>query len=235
MNHADLTNCDLKKAKLIQSDLIAVDLSTCKIDEKTDFSAAKYDETTKLPQEFPQWRQLHWRGTGPDPYREMLDALLASPQEIEFEDFLQYMQWNFDFSKVQKAISMMKKEKFQLFAEVNSENVVAVIKSETDPDLVYASLLDHDGVFSCCTQNLKVCGGLKGALCKHHLLMLMGLVKYKELNANVATRWALKTLGATQKLNKDAATHVFIKYKGAEAGEIDWRPIETIPEDYYSF
>ena len=26
---------------------------------------------------------------------------------------------------------------------------------------------------------------------------------------------------------------VFIK--GAEAGEIDWRPLETVPEDYYAF
>jgi hypothetical protein len=27
----------------------------------------------------------------------------------------------------------------------------------------------------------------------------------------------------------------FIRYKGAEAGEVDWRPTETIPEDYYAF
>ena len=27
---------------------------------------------------------------------------------------------------------------------------------------------------------------------------------------------------------------IFLRYKGAEAGEIDWRPTETIPEDYYS-
>lgn len=234
LNNANLTNCDLKMAKLVQCSLHGVDLSTCKIDAKTNLAAAKYDETTKLPQEFPQWRQLFWRGSGPDPYREKLASMLESPVEIEFEDFLQYMQWNFDFSRVDKAISMMKKEKFQLFAEVTSENVVAVIKSQTDPDLVYASLLDKNGMFSCCTQNLKVCGGLKGSLCKHHLVMLMGLVKYKELNANVATKWALSTIDKSQKLNKDAATQVFIKYKGAEAGEIDWRPIETIPEDYYT-
>ncbi len=235
LKQADLTNCDLRKARLVQSLLMGVDLSTCKIDEKTNFSAAKYDETTKLPQEFPQWRQLIWRGRGSDPYREMIDALLSSPVEVKFEDFLQYLQLNFDFSKVQKAISMMKKEKFQLFAEVSNDSVVAVIKSQTDPDLVYASLLDKDGVFSCCTQNLKVCGGLKGSMCKHHLVMLMGLVKHKELNANVATQWALNTIGQSQKLNKDIATQVFIKYKGVQVGEIDWRPIETIPEDYYSF
>ena len=24
----------------------------------------------------------------------------------------------------------------------------------------------------------------------------------------------------------------FVRYKGAEAGELDWRPTETIPEDF---
>ena len=28
---------------------------------------------------------------------------------------------------------------------------------------------------------------------------------------------------------------VFLRYKAAEAGEIDWRPTETIPEDFYTF
>jgi hypothetical protein len=27
----------------------------------------------------------------------------------------------------------------------------------------------------------------------------------------------------------------FLRYKGAEAGEIDWRPTETMPEDYYAY
>jgi len=30
-------------------------------------------------------------------------------------------------------------------------------------------------------------------------------------------------------------SQTFLKYKGAEAGEIDWRPTETVPEDYYAF
>jgi hypothetical protein len=25
-----------------------------------------------------------------------------------------------------------------------------------------------------------------------------------------------------------------VRYKGAEAGEMDWRPTETIPEDFYA-
>lgn len=116
--HAILTNCDLSKAKLKQALLYGVDLSTCKIDLKTDFCAAKYDETTKLPADFPQWRQLIWRGSGPDPYKAMIDALLASSTEIQFEDFLQYLHLNFDSSKLQKAVSMLKKERFSFFRKL---------------------------------------------------------------------------------------------------------------------
>jgi len=29
-------------------------------------------------------------------------------------------------------------------------------------------------------------------------------------------------------------TTTFLRHKGAEEGEVDWRPIETIPEDYYT-
>jgi hypothetical protein len=35
-------------------------------------------------------------------------------------------------------------------------------------------------------------------------------------------------------LDKDVMTATFLRHKGAEAGEIDWRPTETIPEDYYA-
>jgi len=33
-------------------------------------------------------------------------------------------------------------------------------------------------------------------------------------------------------LDKDLMSATFLRYKGAEAGEADWRPTETIPEDY---
>jgi hypothetical protein len=36
------------------------------------------------------------------------------------------------------------------------------------------------------------------------------------------------------KPDKDVVTATFLKYKGVEAGEIDWRPTETIPEDFYA-
>ena len=36
-------------------------------------------------------------------------------------------------------------------------------------------------------------------------------------------------------LDHELMSEVLLRYKGAEAGELDWRPSETVPEDYYLF
>ncbi|MCI0704901.1 MAG: hypothetical protein L0241_27900 [Planctomycetia bacterium] len=36
------------------------------------------------------------------------------------------------------------------------------------------------------------------------------------------------------KPDKEVVTATFLKYKSVEAGEIDWRPTETVPEDFYA-
>jgi hypothetical protein len=35
-------------------------------------------------------------------------------------------------------------------------------------------------------------------------------------------------------MDRDNLATIFLKYKSAEAGEVDWRPTETIPEDFYA-
>jgi hypothetical protein len=35
-------------------------------------------------------------------------------------------------------------------------------------------------------------------------------------------------------IDEEANSAIFLRYKGAEAGEVDWRPTETIPEDFYA-
>jgi hypothetical protein len=46
--------------------------------------------------------------------------------------------------------------------------------------------------------------------------------------------WIAKTHSVKPQLDRDNMGEIFLKYKGAEAGEIDWRPTETIPEDFYA-
>jgi hypothetical protein len=87
----------------------------------------------------------------------------------------------------------------------------------------------------CCTQNLNVCGGLRGKPCKHLLVLMVGLAQGNQLDPTAALNWAKATRGKKAVLDKDSMSATFIRYKGAEAGEVDWRPTETIPEDYYAF
>ena len=110
----------------------------------------------------------------------------------------------------------------------------SVVKSQTEEGLVYSCRLAADGTYGCCTQNLNICGGLRGSPCKHLLVLLVGLAKAGELDPGTAFEWTEETRGRDAVLDKDAMTQTFLRYKGAEAGEIDWRPTETIPEDFYA-
>jgi hypothetical protein len=43
---------------------------------------------------------------------------------------------------------MLKAEKFQLFNDVTDEHMAGVVKSQTDPDLVYACRIESNGQYA---------------------------------------------------------------------------------------
>lgn len=140
-----------------------------------------------------------------------------------------------DGARLDKALSMLKADRFHLYGDVGSGQVVGVVKSQSDASLVYGCRLAEDGSFSCCTQNLNTCGGLRGQICKHILVLVVGLVQAEELDPAKTDAWIEASLDQKQTLDKDAMAEVFLRYKGAEAGDVDWRPTETIPEDFYTY
>jgi uncharacterized protein YjbI with pentapeptide repeats len=148
--------------------------------------------------------------------------------------FLKALELRIEKPKIDKATKMLKASGFKLFNDVTDQHVSGVVKSQTDPDLVYACRVAHDGQYSCCTQNLNVCGGLRGSICKHTLVLIIGLVQAGELDPTTIDGWIAKTHSVKPELDKEIMGEIFIKYKGAEAGEVDWRPTETVPEDYYA-
>ena len=148
--------------------------------------------------------------------------------------FLKALELRADPQKIKKATKMLKAEKFQLFNDVTETYMSGVVKSQTDPDLVYACRIESDGHYACCTQNLNVCGGLRGSPCKHLLVLIIGLVKAEKLDPTTIDGWVAKTHEVKPELDKEVMGEIFIRYKGAEAGEVDWRPTETVPEDYYA-
>lgn len=135
---------------------------------------------------------------------------------------------------MQKAGAMLKAERFQLFAEVKDDFLVGVVKSQSNKDLVYSCRLTSDGTYSCCTQNLRPCGGLRGDLCKHLLVLIVGLAKAGQLDPATVDHWIDLSRERWPAIDEEAMSATFLRYKGAEAGEVDWRPTETIPEDFYA-
>lgn len=159
---------------------------------------------------------------------------VAPTKTVDFASFMKRLERVTDSAKLDKATSMLKAEKFRLYAKVQDDHLVGVVKSQSNPALVYSCRLTRDGKYACCTQNLNICGGLRGSPCKHLLVLIVGLANAGELDPATAQEWTQAARGQKPELDRDAMAATFLAYKGAEAGEIDWRPTETIPEDFYA-
>lgn len=157
----------------------------------------------------------------------------------EWDDFRDGVDDVTDSGALSKALAMLRGSRFQLYADVQPEFVCGVVRSQSSDKRVYACRLANDGKYSCCTQNLIKCVVSGRSPCKHMLVLVVGLVKAGQLPPATALEW----LGKARKMgrtadgstpDKDVVTATFLKYKSMEAGEIDWRPTDTIPEDFYS-
>lgn len=222
-------NVDFKEANLKGADLSKASFEDCK------FNKAIFDETTVFPDNFPNIDELEWKGKGLDNRKLKAFQDGHASGQLKFGDFLYRLEGNVDAGRYDNAMSMLKQESFQLFSNVDNESVTGVVLSQSNDSLLYSCRLTSSGQYSCCTQNLKPCGGLRGAVCKHILVLVIGLAHAGELNLNDADTWIRASLMQRPALDKDLATQTFLKYKSVEAGEVDWRPTETTPEDFYAF
>ena len=142
-----------------------------------------------------------------------------------------------DPKRMKRTLDMLKSGRNQLFAEVEPTLVRGIVRSQKEEDLVYSCVLTEDGTYACCTPDLSLCLGLWGEPCKHLLVLLIGLARAGRLDPATVDRWVKAAVGKKHRWNKATKNHVsdtLLKYKGAQAGEIDWRPTETIPEDFYA-
>lgn len=237
LKNVDLTGADLTMAKLDYTDLRGADLTGALLNAMA-MPYAKFDEKTKWPADFQPGARLEWKGKGGDPRKKVAPAPAAPAPvpvaPVDFGGFMTKLKQVTEPAKLSKATAMLKAERFRLYAKVNDDHLVGVVKSQTNPDLVYACKLGSDGKYSCGTQNVRACGGLQGSPCKHLLVLIVGLSKAGDLDATKAHTWTQATRGKAPEFDKDSLTQTFLTYKSAEAGEIDWRPTETIPEDFYA-
>jgi uncharacterized protein YjbI with pentapeptide repeats len=236
LREADLRNADASRAKLCGADLTGAQLEGAKLDR------AEFDEKTVWPAGFTPPRALHWKGKGADPRSRMPAAPAAAPAAppapapaLTLAEFMDRLRGVVDVARLGNALQMLRAERFQLFTQVEQDKLVGVIRSQSSAERVYACKLCADGSFSCGTQNLRVCGGLSGSICKHLLVLIVGLARGGQVDLGRTYQWVRASRTQHPLFDKDEAAAVFLRYKGAEAGEIDWRPTETIPEDYHAF
>ncbi|MBN1801743.1 MAG: hypothetical protein JW891_09575 [Candidatus Lokiarchaeota archaeon] len=165
--------------------------------------------------------------------------MAKKPVDKEIKDFVDKLNRTIKDSsvppRISKAISMFKKQRNLLYLDKNGAELKAVIKSQTNNDLDYAISIKSDGNFFCGTQNLRPCGGLRGKICKHIILGLIAAIKSGEADINSMIEWVQKTSSNKPSLLRDEAMEIFVKYKCALDGEIEWRPIELLPEDFIAF
>ena len=146
-----------------------------------------------------------------------------------------------DAGRIKRALDMLKRERMQLYADVGEQHVAGIVRSQTGFADYYSTRLSADGRFSCCDSGLAWCMGMGGGVCKHLLVLLMGLVQGGQLPPSTARTWlaaaaqpkSRKTTGGESM--RDLLSDTILRYKSATAGELDWRPMETVPEDYYAF
>lgn len=227
---ANLTNANLSNADICRADLADAVLTD------VTFTNTRFDEQTKWPPGFKHPADLVFCDTLNDKAPNALPAPGTSQSEMDFREFVSFIETELPVARADKAITMLKAESFQLFVEVNDDSITGIVKSQTNWELVYSCLLSRTGDYTCCTQNLRRCGGLMaGSLCKHILVLILGLAQSKQLDTRDVCQWILASKDKKTSIDKEKMSTAFLRYKGAEAGELDWRPMETVPEDYYTF
>ena len=156
----------------------------------------------------------------PDETRRV-DAAQALSMLATFEAFLEK---SFDAKRLQTA-QQMARNRHLLFCELTASSILGVMHSLNDPQLFYACRLTDAGEYFCASNTIYACGGLRGALCKHLLVLVISKTKSGELDPATACAWIEASRRKDPHLNQDSAREIFQRYKEQEgAVEIVVRP-----------
>ena len=153
---------------------------------------------------------------------------------LDFPSFLNQLYGHVDQGKLGRALDMLRSDRFKLFSHLEAQHLVGVVRSQSGSGSVYASWLTPEGRYGCSEPSLTDCMGLQGAVCKHLLVLVVGLVRTGQLPPEQALGWIRAARGKRPGKDTTLCAETFVQYKGAEAGQLDWRPTETIPEDFYA-
>ncbi len=177
---------------------------------------------------------MAWHGQGTDP---RLSGKGKNAVATDINGLMARLHKIIDPARMKRTLDMLKKEKHQLFSEIEPTMIRGIVRSQKEANLVYSCVLTEDGTYSCATPDVEKCMGLSDEPCKHIMVLVIGLARAGLFDPATADRWMLAAKTKGPRWNKTVKNYVsdsLLKYKGVEAGEVDWRPTETIPEDFYA-
>ncbi len=163
-----------------------------------------------------------------------VDAPAAASGELDFTGFMGQLYGYVEEKKLGRAMAMLRKDRLHLYSTIDEDRLVGIVRSQSMEGTVYASWLTSAGAYNCTDVTLDACGGLMGRPCKHLLVLVVGLARAKQLPLPHALEWLRAAHSRGPRADTTLCAETLIQYKGATAGEIDWRPTETIPEDFYA-
>jgi hypothetical protein len=195
---------------------------------------ARFSGETTWPAGFTPAGDLVWGGRGTDP---RLTGKGKNAAAHDLNGLMARLHQIIDPGRMKRVLDMLKKEKQEIFFEVEPTLIRGIVRSHKTEDLYYSCVLSEKGDYSCATPDVVRCMGLSTEPCKHILVLVIGLVRANLIDPATVDRWLVAAQTKGPRWNKTVQNHVsdsLIKFKGVRAGEIDWRPTETIPEDFYA-
>ncbi|MCL4819297.1 MAG: hypothetical protein KJ067_09150 [Vicinamibacteria bacterium] len=171
---------------------------------------------------------------------EQFVALLACvrrPQDAQFDvrALALHLRSLTDPKKVERGVQMLKQQSFHLYSEATPRSVGGIVKSQTLEDAFYACWIGDAGRFGCFDAGLQPCMGQGGGqICKHLVVLMLGLAAAGQLDPRHAFEWARIAADQWPLDKSPEGAELLLRYRAAQAGEVDWRPTETLPEDYYA-
>jgi len=227
LDRADLRGAKLRGASLHQATLFDADLTDADLTGVVA-GRTRYNAGTVFPAGFTPGPEWVYFGPGVPAGDE------TTPAGLDFDGLAACLPTVVPERCLQAAQSLLRLERPQLFAEVEDGHLAGVVRSRFERTRLNTCRLTAEGCFSCGSVRLRSCGGQHGAVCGHLLALVLGLVRAGRFDASRALLWLRRARRRAAVADRPALVATLLSYKAAEAGAIDWRPTETVPEDYYA-
>jgi len=251
---ATLDGTDLRGANLSHFEIQGVDLSRTIFDERayrqaaswresdpdavTTFQCAEFDEHTRFPDPTRYPISMWWRGKGVDPLNRSAQDVASRSDFCSPEELLALLKgfwWGEEINRLGKVLPMLRSGQNEIAVGSSGKEVAGVVKSLKKPDAVYACRLTHEGAFSCCSKNLRPCGGLRGDICKHIMLLLFAMAVAGKLRPDELAKWITASQSQKPELDKSLMEDVFAQKKKLGATKMTWKSVATQPADFKTF